>query len=591
MMLVEYKDPVDTSTPGEKPVTVVVTYPDGTKDEVTTTVTVGQDDADKYDPKGQNQDVKKNEKPDPKKNIENIDELPEGTTVEYKDPVDTSTPGEKPVTVVVTYPDGTKDEVTTTVTVGQDDADKYDPKGKDQTVKVGETPDPKGNIVDADKLPEGSKVEYSEKPDTSKPGEQNVTVVVTYPDGSKDNVEAKLKVEKNPTTVNTDNVKPVDPTDEKQDTGIVITNKDDDTKISAKDEDGKTVPVEVGEDGKVHVTPGTDVDGPIVVTIEDPELPGGKVEVKVPVSGHEEGRDDNGSDRTDADKYDPQGKEQTVKVGDTPDPKKNIENIDDLPEGTQVEYKETPDTSTPGEKNVTVVVTYPDKSQDVVEAKLKVEEKPAGTNPDTSGSWTKLEHCFDVKAMNVTNPFLWLVPLGLLSFIKIPPQIQQQIDSISANFNSTITRELQKFGISLPHFEVPAALNINTYLTVEQQRQLLGGAIIAAGLAVTSAYVALGCDWGANPVKPGKDNEGSSIGSFGNLAKNTAKDNGSATGSGEALKKLAEDPKNNIGSGNKKANQSTSAPTETETPDASAPAETSEEPAADADSAAGDSNN
>ncbi|KAB3519148.1 hypothetical protein GC425_09035 [Corynebacterium sp. zg254] len=444
-------------------------------------------------------------------------------------------------------------------------ADLNDPKGQDQTVKVGENPDPKGNIVDADKLPEGTTVEYKDgkTPDTSKPGEQNVTVVVTYPDQSQDVVEAKLKVEKNPTTVDSGNVKPVDPSGQEQDTGIVVMNNDDKTTATAKDKNGKDVPAKIGEDGKVTVTPGADVEGPITVTITDKDLPEGKVEVKVPV-------------RTDADKNDPKGQDQTVKVGENPDPKGNIVDADKLPEGTTVEYKDgkTPDTSKPGEQNVTVVVTYPDQSQDVVEAKLKVEEKPAGTNPDTSGSWKKLENCFDTSSqMNVKNPFLWLVPLGLLSFIKIPPQIQQQIDSISANFNSTITRELQKFGISLPHFEVPAALNINTYLTMEQQRQLLGGAIIAAGLAVTSAYVALGCDWGGRPVEPEKEG------------------NGSATGSGEALKKLAEDPKNNIGSGNKKANQSTSAPTETETPDASAPAETSEEPAADADSAAGDSNN
>ncbi|QNP92241.1 hypothetical protein IAU67_09690 [Corynebacterium zhongnanshanii] len=136
-------------------------------------------DADKYDPKGQNQDVKKNEKPDPKKNIENFDDLnlPEGTKVEYKDPVDTSTPGEKPVTVVVTYPDGTKDEVTTTVTVGQDDADKYDPKGQNQDVKKNEKPDPKKNIENIDELPEGTTVEYKDPVDTSTPGEKPVTVV------------------------------------------------------------------------------------------------------------------------------------------------------------------------------------------------------------------------------------------------------------------------------------------------------------------------------------------------------------------------------------------------------------------------------
>ncbi|WP_230309008.1 hypothetical protein, partial [Corynebacterium hiratae] len=75
-----------------------------------------------------------------------------------------------------------------------------------------------------------------------------------------------------------------------------VENKDDDTKISAKDEDGNDVPVKIDEDGKVIVTPGEDVDGPITVVVEDPDLPNGKTEIEVPVNGHEKDRDDNGSD-------------------------------------------------------------------------------------------------------------------------------------------------------------------------------------------------------------------------------------------------------------------------------------------------------
>ncbi|MDK6494421.1 hypothetical protein QP172_12025, partial [Corynebacterium coyleae] len=40
------------------------------------------------------------------------------------------------------------------------------------------------------------------------------------------------------TTVDDSNVTPVDPTDKEQDTGIKVTNPDEDTKVSAKDEDG-----------------------------------------------------------------------------------------------------------------------------------------------------------------------------------------------------------------------------------------------------------------------------------------------------------------------------------------------------------------
>ncbi|MCL8493987.1 YPDG domain-containing protein [Corynebacterium sp. B5-R-101] len=95
------------------------------------------------------------------------------------------------------------------------------------------------------------------------------------------------------TTVDDSGVKPVKPTDKQQDTGVKVTNPDKDTKVSATDEDGTKIPAEIDKDGNVVVTPGKDVDGPITVVVEDPDLDGGKVKVEVPVEGHEKGVDDN----------------------------------------------------------------------------------------------------------------------------------------------------------------------------------------------------------------------------------------------------------------------------------------------------------
>ncbi|GAA3523121.1 YPDG domain-containing protein [Corynebacterium pilbarense] len=130
-----------------------------------------------------------------------------------------------------------------------------------------------------------------------------ITVTVTDPNLPNGAVEVEVpvdghskNVDDNAISVDKDGVQPVNPTDEKQDSGIKVNNPSEDTEVTATDEDGKDIPAEIDEDGNIHLTPGEDVDGPITVTVTDPNLPNGAVEVEVPVDGHEKNRDDNDSD-------------------------------------------------------------------------------------------------------------------------------------------------------------------------------------------------------------------------------------------------------------------------------------------------------
>ena len=92
--------------------------------------------------------------------------------------------------------------------------------------------------------------------------------------------------------------------------------------------------------------------------------------------------------RTDADKNTPVAKDQSVNKGETPDAKGSIGNFDKLPKGTTAEFKTPVDTATEGDKDATVVVTYPDKSTDEVPVKVTVKDSSALTQPEITTDLT-----------------------------------------------------------------------------------------------------------------------------------------------------------------------------------------------------------
>ena len=351
-----FKDPVDTTTEGTKDATVVVTYPDGSKDEVPVKVVVtdNRTDAEKYDPQGKEQEVGLNEAPNAEDSIANLKDLPAGTTVAFKDPVDTATEGTKDATVVVTYPDKTTDEVPVKVVVtdNRTDAEKNEPQGQNVTVEVGGTPEAKAGIANVNDLPANTTFAWKTPVDTTTAGEKEGTIVVTYPDGTMDEVTVKVTVTENPTDADK-----YTPEAKEQNVGLNETPNPADSIANLKDlPEGTTTafkdPVDTTTEGTKDAT--------VVVTYPD----GSKDEVPVKIVVTD--------DRTDAEKNEPQGKPVEVEMGKTPDAKAGIANVDELPEGTEFTWKDPIDTTTPGQKEGTIVVTYPDGSMDEVKVTVNV---------------------------------------------------------------------------------------------------------------------------------------------------------------------------------------------------------------------------
>lgn len=328
----------------------VISYPSDPKrpaDTITVPVKIGPM-ADAFDPKGRSVKTTVGKTPSAQRAIVNVGDLPDGTTYTWEKTPDTSKSGTVPATVVVTYPDKSIDKVNVNVIVGATDAAKYTPKPKSLTVDNGDKPKPADGIDNKGELPDGTKYEWKQAPNTSKPGRVTGIVNVIYPDGSTDEVSV-------PVTVRpiADNYAP-----KGKDIDVPLGGKVPaaDTAIANKSE--------LPDDAKYawKVAPKTDkrdkVPATVVVTYKD----GSKDEVPVTVN----------VTAKDAEVYTPTAKPITTGIGAEPKPADGIGNKNELPEGTKYTWKTKPDTSKAGDSTGVILVTYPDNSTDEVRVPVKV---------------------------------------------------------------------------------------------------------------------------------------------------------------------------------------------------------------------------
>ncbi len=200
----------DGTTPGTYEVPVTVTYPDGSEDHTTVTVTVGESQAATNEPT-----TTTVEKPfgtpttvdditssvtvpgypatgdQPVITVDNPSSLPDGTT-----------PGTYEVPVTVTYPDGSQDHTVVTVTVGEPQANTYEPTTT-PVEKPNGTPTTTEDITGSVTVPNFPSTgeqpvitvdNPSTLPDGTTPGTVEVPVTVTYPDGAQDHTTVSVTV-------------------------------------------------------------------------------------------------------------------------------------------------------------------------------------------------------------------------------------------------------------------------------------------------------------------------------------------------------------------------------------------------------------
>ena len=343
---VTWKTNPEVSTPGSHPTVALVTYPDGTVDEVTVPITV-KEQKDTFNPtaKQPGQTAKHGSEPSAEGSI-NTEGLPSGTTYTWVEKPDTNTtPGSKTGKVLITYPDNSTEEVTVTVEVTPQ-KDDYDPQPKPQTVDNGTVPNAEDS-VDKTGLPEGTTVTWKTNPDVSTPGSHPTVALVTYPDGTVDEVTVPITVKEQKDTFNPTPKQPGQ-------TAKHGSEPSAEGSINTEGLPSGTTYTWV-EKPDTNTTPGSKP-GKVLITYPDNSTE--EVSVTVEVTPQK-------------DDYDPQPKPQTVDNGTVPNAEDSV-NKTGLPEGTTVTWKTNPEVSTPGSHPGVALVHYPDGTEDEVEVPVVV---------------------------------------------------------------------------------------------------------------------------------------------------------------------------------------------------------------------------
>ena len=345
------KSPVDTTTPGDYNVNVIVKDKDGNPiAEVPATVRVVESypqfvpvDKDKKQPNVEGSI-------DPKA-------FPKDTEFSYETPVDTTTPGEKDVVVVAKIGDKVITKIPAKIMV-------VEPKTQYVPVDKNNKQPDASKSIDPEQYPDGVTFKYKTPVDTTSPGEKDV--IVEAKDGEDKLVEVPAKVK---VVEGKEQLIPVNPT-EKPQARDSITPSDY--------PEGSTFEYKVPEGQKEPFDATTVGDKPVTVLVKDKN---GKVLVEVPAT---------------IKVVEAKPTPIETPVTNTPLEKDDIAKYIKVPEGGKVTKVENiPDLTTPGKKTpITATITLPNGKTTTVEVPVNVTpvkpiETPVTTIPLEPGDYTK----------------------------------------------------------------------------------------------------------------------------------------------------------------------------------------------------------
>lgn len=297
---------------------------------------------------------------------------------EFKNTVTTDQAGTNNYQATITFKDGSTTEVTIPVTVGDDDASRFNPTTDLKPIEVhkGDKINPSDHDADSalKNVPAGThaKFEDSSTIDTTVPGTTKHDITITFPDGSKkEHISADVHVYTDSDKFDyTKNVKPITIHH-----GATIDLSDsNNAKDAVVDPDGVIESVKFADPSEIDTSTVGKAENPqIIITFKDGSTSAGRI-IKVPVT----------IVNSDADNFNSSNfKPITVSEGDKlpSDPMAQV--ID--PNGknvVQVTYNENNDpdiTKTPGKKQIKVDVTFKDGSAKTVSIPVIVSDKGTPT--------------------------------------------------------------------------------------------------------------------------------------------------------------------------------------------------------------------